>query len=170
MPPPFIKHSGEKMSHYMIKKGKACLVNIALYQSYKELSDKGLMLAVHNPASGSRNFLNNMLFLMDENEVSEIKAKFPCIIVQDIDIALAALCAHDKTIKAKEVTVPVSAMLYDIDSFQFAKLSDIKMEGKYARRENLPHIKICGSIYVALNADFKEKRKERYVAVTAAGA
>ena len=155
------------MAYYEIKFQGKDYINIDGAQALKGLSYRDLMCDAHAGKIKALSILDTVIFPVTHTELEAMRFHHPEIIAQNIDGYLDRLEAFDSPTK-KERVIKVNSQTFNLAGFEFARFHDVQFEGKYNKREMIPHIKLCGSIYVALFATFKEAKKETFIAVRTA--
>jgi hypothetical protein len=155
------------MAYYEIKFQGRDFINIDGAQFLNKLSYRDLMCEAHAGKIEAMSILDTVIFPVNHTELTALRFYHPEIITQNIDGYLYRLEAFDSPTK-KETVVKIDGPVYTLGGFEFARFHDVQFQGKYNKRELIPHIKLCGSIYVALFATFKEAKKETFIAVRTA--
>jgi hypothetical protein len=141
------------MAHYVIRyKGKH-LINMDLAKNVLGKSYKELMSIQKDTPEVFTKILDELFMELPFTNNEVALKRLSLANVNDISKQLENL---EPVKEAKEgFQIEKAGPFFALDGLRFVRFSDILDVGKYRNKNRYPHIKMCGNIYVALQAKIK---------------
>ena len=145
------------MAYYVVKYEGKKYVNPGFAKEILGLSDNQLVQAITRNEIKTRELLS---VLLCELPAKKIIDAYCDVVTQDVDKYIAS-CVPVQG--AKSLPLLGKTLLMNLGEHTFARFTDVKYAKKYNSRDKIAHIKVCGSIFVALDCAVKGKEAESIV-------
>lgn len=132
---------------------KERFINYSLAKEYYGVTDQQLMTFSMLNALETRVIMGKVFVKLTKQEFLKVIEAKECNI-QDLDESLACLIA-EKDINCKTVRdvlwLPKGTPYIMLENKKFAQLKYVNFNQKYNKLPKMPHIKVCGSLFVAID-------------------
>ena len=139
------------MAYFAIKFDDEYFANWDLYRDYLSYTDRQLSLAAAQGSVKTRMLLEHAVFPITQMQFKNMVSNMDCISEQDIDETLRAIKEPADYLEFTTVLPVKDLQTFELKGISFVKLTDIKNPNKYNMLYRLPFIKVCGTLYVAIN-------------------
>lgn len=144
------------MAYYIVNHGGNNYVNLELAQSYQGLSANDIVHKILLKELQSKVVLDCVLVGISDEGILAIEKIYTDITYQDLDMELGRLRSDSTSIPYLGV-MPTDSKVWVLNKTRFVKFSSLKVANKYNIRSKIPHIRLCGSIYAALDSRWEDE-------------
>ena len=147
------------MAYYIVNAGSLSFANGELMSAYTGRSIDKLIMDRGRPFE----LFGVMLFKLSDLERNEIMVTYDLVTIQNIDQSVSILEESLEPPKDSKVIKAQARDKYYYGGLTFVPFKDLKVSSKYNFKKYFPAVKVCGALFVALNAKFKDDRPSFYV-------
>lgn len=149
------------MAYYLVSYNKSVYGNADLVRDYFAMSESELITASLVGKVKAQVILGTPFFLLSNDEVKTVMERYHDLSIQQLDIALRSLKQAEE--HNKVVLLPKETSTVPLSGTKFVRFQDIPMANKYNHRMLIPHIKLCGCLFAAIDRVLVDNPKESYV-------
>ena len=135
------------MAYYMITFGAKLYTNAELYRAYHGLTDAQFVRSLAQGKLEARSLLDNVVVSVTKQEATKMIERFASITMQDVDRAVSEL---EPAQGGEPLPTGFEVLVLEEIKKKFVKFNELEIEKKYAKREKMATIRVCGALYVAL--------------------
>ena len=135
------------MAYYMITFGAKLYTNAELYRAFHGITDAQFVRRIAAGQVNARSLLGNVVISISKSEATKMVERFASITMQDIDRAIAEL---EPAQGGEPLPAGFEVLALEETRKRFVKFNGLEIEKKYAKRDKMATIRVCGALYVAL--------------------
>lgn len=147
------------MAYYIMNAGGLSFANADLMTDYTGMTVEKLMQERGREAS----LFGIPVFKLSDHEMADIFLHFDLVTIQNIDQAVSLFEKSETPLKDTKVIKADIRESYLYNGITFVPFKSLRVSSKYNFKKYFPAVKVCGSLFVALNAKFKDGRTSFYV-------
>ena len=132
---------------------KEYFINYDLAKSYYGVTDQQLMTFSVMDALETKAILGKVFIKLQKHEFLKVVSVFTNT-TQDLDESLCCLVEPNIEDKHECFLLPKGTPCIELQGIKFTEFKNLKMHQKYNKRDKIPHIKLCGSLFVAIGYVF----------------
>lgn len=154
------------MAYYKIILDEKMYVNQQLCCVANKLGGPGLIREIGNGTFTQRQFFDDMLYSVKPDQNKAYKPFDSVVKEQNVDLTIQTL---EHTLEMPRVVIPKATKpeVFTHGGFKFVRFHDVTDSGRYRLQGRMAILRVCGSIYVALNAKVSGEKAPVIVTIEA---
>lgn len=148
-----------------MKHNGSTMVNTEFAKAILEMSDKQFISALTTGNLKTVEILCNTLVVLEGKQYQKLLDRACAVQIQNLDSTaerfVSAGKANSETCELVEIKKDIEVMSFEGD--RYIRLSDVPASGLYNKKEKIPYMKVCGSIYIALDCAVRGKENDSII-------
>lgn len=146
--------------YYIVKLGQKKYYSKEFVKIIRKLGDAGIVREIEKGTLKTRKVLSTVLYELGDKEIESINLAEAGVQTQDLKAVLKDFKpVTEASVKLCSASGAPVLTESDLGDFKFVELRAILFAKKYAYRDALPYMDICGVRYIALNTTRKDSDK-----------